>query len=161
MIPKASKSMKRKNDMLVIGLTGGIGMGKSTATKALRGMGLPVYHADRAVHSLLRKGGGAREADRAAFSGTVRGGAVDRKKLGQIVFGKPQKLKQLEKILHPMVQGIEREFFHKARAAKAPAAILEIPLLFETGADKRCDVVLCVTSTPRRCRKSACSRAPA
>ncbi|OYV47934.1 MAG: hypothetical protein B7X10_03840, partial [Burkholderiales bacterium 21-58-4] len=74
----------------------------------------------------------------------VKRGAIDRKALGRVVFGHPRKLQALEKIIHPLIRAIEQDFLRRARAAKAPAAILEIPLLFETGAEARCDVTLCV-----------------
>ncbi|MDX2027092.1 MAG: dephospho-CoA kinase [Alphaproteobacteria bacterium] len=135
--------------MRVVGLTGGIGMGKSTAAKVLRGMGFPIYHADRAVHALLRKGGKGVKPVAKLFPETLRRGAIDRKQLGRIVFSQPQKLKKLERILHPLVQGIERDFLRKARQGKVRAVILEIPLLFETGAEKRCDAVLCVNAPPQ------------
>jgi dephospho-CoA kinase len=139
--------MKRKK-MLVLGLTGGIGMGKSTATKALREMGFPVYHADKAVHEALRKGGKAVKPVAKLFPESLRRGAIDRKILGRLVFGNPRKLKQLEKILHPFVWQAEAVFLQQARKAKACAAILEIPLLFETGGEGRFDAVLCVTAPP-------------
>jgi dephospho-CoA kinase len=132
--------------MIIIGLTGGIGMGKSTAAKILNGFGLPVYNADRAVHSLLKKGGKAVKPIAKLFPESLRRGAIDRALLGQLVFHKPQKLKQLEKILHPLVRHIEKDFLKIVRHQKSPAAILEIPLLFETGAQKRCDYVICVTA---------------
>jgi dephospho-CoA kinase len=138
--------MKRKNRMLIIGLTGGIGMGKSTAAKALRAMGFPVYHADRAVHDALRKGGKAVKPVARLFPKALQKNAIDRKILGYLVFGYPRKLKQLEKILHPFVWQAEAMFLKQARKAKAPAAILEIPLLFETGGEGRFDAVLCVTA---------------
>ncbi len=138
--------MKQKNRMLVIGLTGGIGMGKSTAAKALSAMGFPVYHADRAVHDALRKGGKAVKPVARLFPEAFCNGAIDRKILGKLVFGLPAKLKRLEKIIHPFVWEAEAAFLKQAEAEQASAAILEIPLLFETGGEKRFDVVLCVTA---------------
>jgi len=132
--------------MLIIGLTGGIGMGKSAAARILKRMGLPVYHADRAVHDLLRKNGKAVKPVARAFPEALRRGAIDRAVLGPLVFGQPRKLKRLEKILHPLVQEAEKAFLKNARRMEAPAAVLEVPLLFETGGEKRCDTVLCVTA---------------
>ena len=132
--------------MLIIGLTGGIGMGKSAAARILKRMGLPVYHADRAVHDLLRKNGNAVKPVARAFPEALRRGAIDRAVLGPLVFGQPRKLKRLEKILHPLVQEAEKAFLKNARRMEAPAAVLEVPLLFETGGEKRCDTVLCVTA---------------
>jgi dephospho-CoA kinase len=137
---------------LIIGLTGGIGMGKSTAAKIMQGFGLPVYNADKAVHDLLTKGGKAVKPVAKLFPEAFRRGAIDRKIIGQSVFHNPAKLKQLEKILHPMVQKIERVFIKQAQQQKATAVVLEIPLLFETGAEKRCDIVICVTA-PRAVQK--------
>jgi dephospho-CoA kinase len=131
---------------VIIGLTGGIGMGKSTAAKILNGFGLPVYYADKAVHDLLMKGGKGVKPVAKLFPEALKRGAIDRTIIGQSVFHNPAKLKQLEKILHPMVQKIERAFIAKAKKQRAAAVVLEIPLLFETGADKRCDIVICVAA---------------
>lgn len=145
--------LKSKKSMKIIGLTGGIGMGKSTAAKILRRMGLPIYHADQAVHDLLRKGGKAVKPVANLFPEALRHGAIDRAILGPLVFAQPRKLKRLEHILHPLAQQAEKAFLQQARRMKAPAAVLEIPLLFETKAEKRCDVVLCVTA-PRAVQKA-------
>lgn len=142
-----------KKNMHIIGLTGGIGMGKSTAAKILRGMGLPVHHADQAVHKLLRKGGKGVKPVARLFPSAFKRGAIDRKMLGRLVFGQPAKLKTLEKILHPLVHEEEQRFLRKAQLRKARAAILEIPLLFETGAEERCTVVFCVTA-PKTVQKA-------
>ena len=139
--------------MIVIGLTGGIGMGKSTVAAILKNFGLPVYNADKAVHALLKKGGAAVKPVAKLFPDTLRNGAIDRKRLGRIVFGDKGKLKKLEKILHPLVRQAEKKFLAKARARKKPAAVLEIPLLFETGGDKRCDVTICVVA-PKAVQKT-------
>jgi len=139
--------MKHKlHHMWIIGLTGGIGMGKSTVAELLRAEGYPVHDADQAVHKLMRKGGKAVKLIATSFPGSLRRGAVDRTILGHMVFGKPTLLKKLEKILHPLVRDEENEFLAKAGKRKAVAAILDIPLLFETGGQKRCDYVLCVTA---------------
>ncbi|MGE3624318.1 MAG: dephospho-CoA kinase [Bdellovibrionales bacterium] len=132
--------------MKIVGLTGGIGMGKSTAAAMLRRMGFPVHEADSVVHALLRKGGAGVKPVAKLFPGALRKQAIDRKRLGLEVFAKPARLKRLEKILHPLVQAAEAEFLAGARRGGARAAILDIPLLFETGAEKRCDAVICVTA---------------
>lgn len=142
-----------KQKMLVIGLTGGIGMGKSTAAKILCGFGLPIYHADKSVHALLRKGSKAVKPAARLFPEALKNGAINRKILARLVFCCPTKLKQLENILHPLVQQIEGKFLSKARKQKARGAVLEIPLLFETGGQKRCDIVVCVTA-PRAIQKA-------
>ena len=139
--------------MMIVGLTGSIGMGKSTAARILRGFGFPVYSADKAVHDVLKKGGAAVAPVARLFPEALKRGGIDRKILGRTVFGCPKKLRQLEKIIHPLLRQAEQGFLQKARKAKAPGAILEIPLLFETGADKRCDITLCVTA-PRAVQKS-------
>lgn len=144
--------MTRKKKMLVIGLTGGIGTGKSTAARILNGFGLPIYSADQAVHDLLAKGGKAVKPVTRLFPESLKRGAIDRKILGPLVFGKPDKLKRLEAVLHPLVHKAEAVFLKQARRDGAAAAILEIPLLFETGAQKRCDFVICVTA-PRAVQK--------
>jgi len=134
--------------MRVLGLTGSIGMGKSTAAAALRRLGVPVHDADAAVHRLLGKGGAAVARVEAAFPGVVRGGAVDRHELGRRVFGDPAALARLEAILHPLVQHMSRRFLRRARAARRRLVVLDIPLLFETGGQSRCDAVV-VVSAPR------------
>lgn len=138
--------------MMIIGLTGSIGMGKSTAALILQEMGFPIYSADASVHALLKKGGRAVAPVAKLFPETLKRGGIDRKLLGQAVFGQPEKLRRLEKIVHPLIRAAERAFLQKARKDKAAAAILEIPLLFETGAEDRCDLVFCVTA-PRAIQK--------
>jgi dephospho-CoA kinase len=141
--------MTKKPRMLVIGLTGSIGMGKSTTAKILQDFGFPIYSADRAVHDLLKKGGRAVAPIARQFPQTLKRGAIDRKLLGQAVFAHPELLAKLEKIIHPLIRKAERDFLGQARKDKAPAAILEIPLLFETKAEARCDLTFCVTA-PRK-----------
>jgi len=133
--------------MKIIGLTGGIGMGKSTVAKMLRAFGFPVWNADKAVHDALRPEGKGFAAVAARFPEAIKRGRIDRKVLGRIVFKDPRKLRQLEKILHPLVRDSERVFLQQARDKKARAVVLEIPLLFETGAEARCDITLCVTAS--------------
>jgi dephospho-CoA kinase len=135
--------------MIVLGLTGSIGMGKSTAAALLRRLGVPVHDADAAVHRLLARGGLAVPLVAAAFPGVVENGAVDRQALGRIVFADPAALERLEAILHPLVRREERRFLARARAQRRRLAALDIPLLFETGAETRCDRVV-VVSAPRR-----------
>jgi dephospho-CoA kinase len=142
--------MKR---MLIIGLTGGIGMGKSTAAHILRDFGLPIYHADKAVHRLLRKKGAAVKEVAQLFPAALKKGAIDRVLLGHMVFNRPHKLKQLERTLHPHVREAEKDFLRVAAKKKAPVAILEIPLLFETKGERRCDFTICVTA-PKKVQKA-------
>lgn len=134
--------------MKVIGLTGGIGMGKSTASAAFRRARLPVFDADATVHRLQARGGRAVPAIERAFPGTVRDGAVDRAALRQAVVFDPAALKRLEAILHPMVRAEERAFLARARRAGKRAAVLDIPLLFETGGECRVDRVVVVSAPP-------------
>jgi len=134
--------------MKIIGLTGGIGMGKSTAAAAFRRAHIPVFDADATVHRLQARGGRAVRAIGAGFPGTVRDDAVDRAALRNAVFGKPQALHRLEAILHPMVAQAERAFLARARRAGHRVAVLDIPLLLETGGDARVDRIV-VVSCPR------------
>jgi dephospho-CoA kinase len=134
--------------MRVIGLTGGIGMGKSTAAKAFRRAGIPVFDADLAVHRLQARGGRAVKAIEAAFPGTVRDGAIDRSALRHAVLTDRDALTRLEHILHPMVEAEERAFVSRGRRAGKRAVVLDIPLLFETKGDQRVDTVV-VVSAPR------------
>lgn len=132
--------------MMVLALTGSIGMGKSTATKALRAMGVPVHDADAAVHRLLREDCEIIAAVEAAFPGVVRDGQVDRGELGRRVFGDRAALHRLESILHPPVREATARFLRNARWQRQPLAVLDIPLLFETGGDDGCDGVVVVSA---------------
>lgn len=134
--------------MKVVGLTGGIGMGKSTAAAAFRRARIPVFDADAAVHRMQARGGRAVSSIGQAFPGTVRDGAVDRVALRNAVLGKPHALARLEGILHPMVRREERAFVARARRAGRRAVVLDIPLLLETEGDRRVDSIV-VVSAPR------------
>lgn len=131
-----------------IGLTGSIGMGKSTAVKQLRRLKIPVHDADAVVHRALGKNGAAVDAVKAAFPDIVTDHGIDRQKLGQQVFFDHHALKKLEKILHPIVWAAERKFRLRMIAQRRRIAILDIPLLFETGADRRVDAIIVVTAPP-------------
>jgi dephospho-CoA kinase len=133
---------------VVLGLTGSIGMGKSTAAAMLRDLGLPVHDADAAVHRLMAPGGAAVPAIAQAFPEVVTDAAVDRKALGRIVFADRAALKRLEAILHPRVRAEAERFVRRQRLHCAPLVVLDIPLLFETGGERLCDAVL-VVSAPR------------
>ncbi|MFC4624459.1 dephospho-CoA kinase [Daeguia caeni] len=130
--------------MIVLGLTGSIGMGKSTAAKMFAEAGVPIYSADEAVHRLYS--GRAVPLIEAAFPGTVVDGKVDRQKLSACVVGKPEELKKLEAIVHPLVREEEKAFLREAEASGAPIALLDIPLLFETGTEGRVDRVVVVSA---------------
>ena len=134
--------------MIILGLTGGIGMGKSTAAAAFRRARIPVFDADAAVHRMQARGGRAIRAIAAAFPGTVRDGEVDRPALRQAVLGRPEALTRLEGILHPMVREEERAFVARARRRGSRVVVLDIPLLLETGGDQRVDRIV-VVSAPR------------
>ncbi|HLO75588.1 MAG TPA: dephospho-CoA kinase [Magnetospirillum sp.] len=131
--------------MKVLGLTGSIGMGKSTAAAMLRRLGVPVHDADATVHRLLGPGGAAVAAIAAAFPGVVMDGAVNRQELGRRVFGQPAELRRLEAILHPLVRQAETRFLKRHRRLGTPLVVLDIPLLFETGGQRRCDRVAVVS----------------
>lgn len=132
--------------MMILGLTGSIGMGKSTASRLFSEEGVPVFEADAAVHALYR--GAAVQLIEAEFPGTTRDGVVDRPVLARVVFGNPQALKKLESIVHPLVREMETSFVEAARAAGAPLVVLDIPLLFENGSEARCDLVIVVSAPP-------------
>jgi dephospho-CoA kinase len=134
--------------MITLGLTGGMGMGKSTAAAVFRRARIPVFDADAAVHRLQARGGQALPAIAAAFPGTVTGGVLNRAKLRDAVLSNPAALHRLEAILHPLVRAQQRRFLARARAAGQPIAVLDIPLLFETGGDCLVDVVLVVSAPP-------------
>jgi dephospho-CoA kinase len=132
--------------VIVLGLTGSIGMGKSTAASVLRQLGVPVHDADASVHGLMSHGGAAVGFIEAAFPGTALDGAIDRKALGRRVYANPVELRRLESIIHPMVRAQERIFLQTARMRRHPVVVLDIPLLYETGGEKRCDAVIVVTA---------------
>ncbi len=132
--------------MFVLGLTGSIGMGKSTTARLFLEAGVPVYDADAIVHALYE--GEAVAAIEAAFPGAAASGKVDRQKLSGFVVNDPAAMKKLEAIVHPMLRAHERAFLDEVEAAKAPVAVLDIPLLFETGGENRVDAVVVVTTTP-------------
>jgi dephospho-CoA kinase len=139
----------------VLGLTGSIGMGKSATADIFRRLGVPVHDADATVHALYE--GRAAPLIEQAFPGTVAGGAVDRARLGAAVLGDPARMKQLEAIVHPLVREEEAAFLR--RVATAPVAVLDIPLLFETGGEARCDAVL-VVSAPADVQRERVLRRP-
>jgi dephospho-CoA kinase len=132
--------------MMIIGLTGSIGMGKSEASKMFRRLGVPVYDADAAVHRVMAPGGAAVAPVDAAFPGVVTDGRIDRQALGQRVLGNKDALKQLEAIIHPRVRLEQVKFLHAAARRRVPLVVLDIPLLFETGGDRRCDVTAVVSA---------------
>lgn len=130
--------------MFILGLTGSLGMGKSTTAKFFAEEGVPVHDADAAVHSLYD--GAATAAIEAAFPGTTESGKVDREKLGKRVLGDALAIKRLEQIVHPLVRQAEERFLAEAERKGAQVAVLDIPLLYETGGDQRCDAVVVVSA---------------
>jgi dephospho-CoA kinase len=144
--------------MIVIGLTGSIGMGKSTTAAMFRALGVPVYDADAAVHDLYAKGGAAVGPVGEAFEGVVRDGAIDREALRQKVLGDPEALKRLNAIVHPLVGRDRVSFFADAEAAGADMVVLDIPLLFETGGHARMDAVVVVSAPEAMQRERVLAR---
>jgi dephospho-CoA kinase len=130
--------------MIVIGLTGSIGMGKSTVAGMFRRMRVPVFDADACVHALQAPGGAALPAIEAAFPGTTSGEGLDRARLGAVVFGDPAALKRLEAIIHPMVGAAQAAFL--ARYRRKAMVVLDIPLLFEKGGSARVDTIVVVSA---------------
>jgi dephospho-CoA kinase len=134
--------------MVVLGLTGSIGMGKSTAAAMLRRLGVPVHDSDAAVHRLLSRNGAAVARVAAAFPGTEGPDGIDRASLGRRVFGDAAALRRLEGILHPMVRAETARFLRRMAARRAKLVVLDIPLLFETGGEARCDAIVVVSAPP-------------
>jgi dephospho-CoA kinase len=132
--------------MFVLGVTGSLGMGKSTTARFFAEAGVPVHDADAVVHDLYE--GEAVAAIEAAFPGTSSGGKVDRNKLAARVLGDPAALRRLEAIVHPLVQQAEQRLLADAEARGERIAVLDIPLLFETGGDRRVDAVVVVSAPP-------------
>lgn len=131
--------------MLIIGLTGSLGMGKSTAAEYLRSRGLPVFDADAAVHALYE--GAAVPLIEREFPGTTSQGKVDRGKLSAAVTRNPERLAALEAIVHPLVREAESGFLKKEATRGTRMAVLEIPLLFETSADAKVDATIVVSAS--------------
>lgn len=145
--------------MIVMGLTGSVGMGKSTAAKMLQDMGVPVHDADACVHALLEPSGAGFEAVAKTFPDAVQDGRIDRKALGKIVFNDPAQKKKLEQILHPLVREKTDAFVDTHRRQGTKLVVLDIPLLFETGRDQDMDVTLCMTASADTQRQRVLSRA--
>lgn len=142
--------------MIVLGLTGSIGMGKSTTAAMFRDENIPVHDADQAVHRIYA--GVAAPMIEEAFPGTVVDGTVDREKLAAKVLGNPEALRRLERIVHPLVRADADAFVEDARKAGEPLVVLDIPLLFETGGRDRVDRILVVTAPPEIQRERVMAR---
>jgi dephospho-CoA kinase len=132
--------------MKILGLTGSVGMGKSTAATMLRRMGVPVYDADAAVHRMMRKGGIAVAKVAATFPGVEHDGAIDRPALGKRVFGDEPAMKRLEAIVHPLVREDEKLFLAAHHRRKTRLVVMDVPLLFESGRQERYDATMVVTA---------------
>jgi dephospho-CoA kinase len=144
--------------VILIGLTGSIGMGKSTTAAMFREAGVPVYDADAAVHDLYDQGGAAVGPVGEAFPGVVKNGRVDREALRQAVLGDPEALKRLNAVVHPLVGRDRIGFFQKAEADGADMVVLDIPLLFETGGHARMDAVVVVSAPADQQRERVLAR---
>lgn len=146
--------------MIILGLTGSIGMGKTTAARMLKIMGVPVHDSDAAVHRAMAPRGEAFEEIALTFpeAWDKKKGVIDRKKLGAIVFSDPAKRKALEDILHPAARVSQEIFIRQMRRAGKKIVCLDIPLLFETGAEARVDFTLCVTAPEEIQRRRVLSR---
>ena len=142
--------------MIILGLTGSIGMGKSTTAKLFTEAGVPVYDADATVHMVYQ--GEAAPAIEAAFPGTTAGGKVDRAKLSAQVVHDAAAMKQLEGIVHPMLRAYHQKFLDEAEQSGAPVAVVDVPLLYETGGEKRVDAVVVVTTSPQIQRERILAR---
>lgn len=142
--------------MIKVGLTGSIGMGKSTTAEMFREAGVPVYDADATVHDLYQNE--AAPLVEAEFPGTTKNGLVDREELGKRVLGKSNALKKLEAIVHPLVHFKEKAFLDEAKKKGAKFVILDIPLLFETGGKARVDKIIVVTASASEQRRRVLAR---
>ncbi len=142
--------------MVILGLTGSIGMGKTTTAAMFRAAGVPVHDSDATVHRLYS--GAAAPLIEAAFPGVTESGTVDRARLGQRVLGDAEAMKRLEAIVHPLVRAQEQAFLKAAAANRAALAVIDIPLLFETGGEQRVDVIVVVSAPPDVQRQRVLSR---
>jgi dephospho-CoA kinase len=144
--------------MIIVGLTGSIGMGKSTTAEMFAAAGAPVYDADAEVRRLYAAGGGAVPLIEAAFPGVVHEGAVDRGRLGEKVLGDPEALNRLNGIVWPLMGVARAEFFRRAEAEQIPLVVLDIPLLYETGGEKNVDAVVVVSAPADQQRERVLAR---
>ena len=142
--------------MMILGLTGSIGMGKSTTAKLFAEAGVPVYDADATVHRLYE--GEAAPAIEGAFPGTTAGGKVDRALLSARVVHDPEAIKRLEAIVHPMLRAYHQGFLDDAERSGAAVAVVDVPLLYETGGEARVDAVVVVTTSPEVQRQRILAR---
>ena len=153
---KRARHLDERLCMRVLGLTGSIGMGKSTTAKLFAEAGVPVYDADATVHKIYE--GEAAPAIEAAFPGTTVDGKVDRARLSAKVVHDPAAIRQLEQIVHPMLKAYHQKFLDDAERTGAPVAVVDVPLLFETGSEKRVDAVVVVTTSPENQRMRILAR---
>lgn len=144
--------------MIVLGLTGSIGMGKSETARMFRDQGVPVFDSDAAVHELMGPGGAAVDFVEVEFPGVIKSGEIDRSELGKRVFSDHQALKKLENILHPMVSNMRDEFLEIAKTGGHDVVLFDIPLLFEKGYENICDHVVVVTASADVQRERVLSR---
>ena len=144
--------------MIVIGLTGSIGMGKTDTAKIFKRLGVPVFDSDAEVHRLTRPGRAALEAIKLAFPDTVRNGYLDRARLGEKIFADNARRKTLENILHPMVRRAQRRFLFRWARRGACAALIDVPLLFESGLERFFDQVITVSAAPHIQRQRVLTR---
>jgi dephospho-CoA kinase len=142
--------------MLILGLTGSIGMGKSTTAKLFTEAGVPVYDADATVHRIYE--GEAAPAIEAAFPGTTVNGKVDRARLSERVMHDPAAIRRLEQIVHPMLRSHHQKFLEEAEKSGAPVAVIDVPLLYETGGETRVDAVVVATTSPEVQRERILAR---
>ncbi|MCW0233088.1 MAG: dephospho-CoA kinase [Ferrovibrio sp.] len=144
--------------MLKIGLTGSIGMGKTTVAKMFAARGIPVFDADAAVHTLYERGGAAVDPVGEAFPGSLHDGAVDRAALSRLVVGKPAEIKRLEAIVHPLVAGLREAFLRAAEQRGEPMVVLEIQMLLEGSSARNLDVIVVVSAPEAMQRDRALAR---
>ncbi|MDX2143700.1 MAG: dephospho-CoA kinase [Rhodospirillaceae bacterium] len=142
----------------ILGLTGSIAMGKSTAAQMLRRLGVPVFDSDAAARAVTAPGGAAVAHVAARFPGVMKNGHIDRPTLAAQVFGAPGELAALERIVHPHVHAARKTFMAQATRWREPVVVFDIPLLFETAAEKKCDVVIVVTAPAFLQRQRALAR---
>lgn len=145
--------------MIVLGLTGSIGMGKTTTARLFEAEGVPVYDADAAVHAIYAPGGAAVGPVGQAFPGAVENGAVNREKLSRLVVQDAEAMKRLESIVHPLVRGAQMHFLQTHREKGTPIVVLDIPLLLEGGGEKYVDAVVVVSAPAAMQRERVLERA--
>lgn len=157
-MPRFTQRRARGGSPIIVGLTGSIAMGKSTAAKMIREMGIPVFDSDASSRALTATGGAAIPAITKRFPGVMVNGQLDRQALAKLVFSSPRDLVALEAIVHPLVKAARQKFVRQAKRARRRVLVFDVPLLFETKSEHQCDIVIVISAPAFLQRQRALAR---